>query len=149
MATELFLIANVPDLGVEGDIVTVSDGYARNYLVPRQLGASVTDATRRRLAKIQRDRELQVAAGIADAHKRAKKLEGTSVTIPMKTTDGENLYGSVTEVEIIAALKLQGVEVERSMVELEEHIKELGVFKVILKLQPEVSATIKVWIVEE
>jgi large subunit ribosomal protein L9 len=149
MATELFLIANVPDLGVEGDIVTVSDGYARNYLVPRQLGASVTDATRRRLAKIQRDRELQVAAGIADARKRAKKLEGTSVTIPMKTTDGENLYGSVTEVEIAAALKVQGVEIDRTMIEIEEHIKELGVFKVTIKLQPDVTATIKAWIVEE
>ncbi len=149
MATELFLIANVPDLGVEGDIVTVSDGYARNYLVPRQLGASVTDATRRRLAKIQRDRELKVAAGVAAAHKRAKKLEGTSVTIAMKTTDGENLYGSVTEVEIVAALKQQGVEVDRNMVELEEHIKELGVFKVTIKLQPDVTATIKAWIVEE
>ncbi|MBT3193393.1 MAG: 50S ribosomal protein L9 [Verrucomicrobia bacterium] len=149
MATEVFLMADVADLGVEGDVVTVADGYARNYLIPKQLGAPVTDATRRRLAKIQREREVAREANLAEARKLATKLSGVSVTIPMKTIEGEKLYGSVSEVEIADALKTQGFEIERSAVELEEHIKELGVFEVTIKLQPEVSATIKVWIVEE
>ena len=67
----------------------------------------------------------------------------------MKTIEGEKLYGSVTETEISDVLKQQGFEVERSSVVLEEHIKELGVFEVTIKLQPEVTSTIKVWIVEE
>ena len=149
MATEVFLMADVADLGVEGDVVTVADGYARNYLIPKQLGAPVTDATRRRLAKIQREREVAREANLAEARKLATKLSGVSVTIPMKTIEGEKLYGSVSEVEIADALKTQGFEIERSAVELEEHIKELGVSEVTIKLQPEVSATIKVWIVEE
>ena len=85
MATEVFLMADVADLGVEGDVVTVADGYARNYLIPKQLGAPVTDATRRRLAKIQREREVAREANLAEARKLATKLSGVSVTIPMKT----------------------------------------------------------------
>ncbi len=149
MATEVFLIADVADLGVEGDVVTVSNGYARNYLIPKQLGAPVTEATRRRLVKIQREREVKLAEGVAQSRKLAAKLGGMSITIPMKTVEGETLYGSVTEVEISDALKQQGIEIDRSLIMLEEHIKELGVFEVTIKLQPEVTATIKVWIVEE
>jgi large subunit ribosomal protein L9 len=149
MATELFLMADVPDLGVEGDIVTVADGYARNYLIPKQLAAPVTNATKRRLAKIQREREVAMAEAMAEAKKLAKKLEGVSVTIAVKTIEGEKLYGSVGETEIAAALKEQGVEIDKALIALESHIKELGVFDVKIKLQPEVEAAVKVWIVEE
>jgi large subunit ribosomal protein L9 len=149
MATELFLMADVPDLGVEGDVVTVADGYARNYLIPKQLAAPVTNATKRRLAKIQREREAARAEALADARKLAAKLEGVSVTIAVKTSEGEKLYGSVGETEIAEALKVQGIEIDRSLIDLESHIKELGVFDVKIKLQPEVEASVKVWIVEE
>jgi len=149
MATEVFLMADVTDLGVEGDVVTVADGYARNYLIPKQLGAPVTAATQRRLAKIQREREEARAAAVAEAEAQAKKLAGISVTIPVKTVEGEKLYGSVGEVEIAEALKQQGHEIDKSLIVLDEHIKELGVFDVTIKLQPEVEATVKVWIVEE
>jgi large subunit ribosomal protein L9 len=149
MATEIFLMADVPDLGVEGDVVVVADGYARNYLIPKKLGAPVTEATKRRLAKIQREREVKRAAALKDAQKVASKLEGVSVTIAVKTSEGDKLYGSVGEQEIVDALKVQGFDVDRSLVELESHIKELGVFDVKIKLHPELEATVKVWIVEE
>jgi large subunit ribosomal protein L9 len=149
MATEIFLMADVADLGVEGDVVTVADGYARNYLIPKQLGAPVTNATKRKLAKIQREREVVRAASIAEAKKMVGKLEGVSVTITVKTSEGDKLYGSVGEQEIADALKQQGIEIDRNLIALESHIKELGVFDVKIKLQPEVEATIKVWIVEE
>jgi len=149
MATEVFLMADVANLGGEGDVVTVSDGYARNYLIPQQLGASVTEATRRRLAKIQRERQTAQEEAKAAARKQAGKLSGVSVTIPVKTVEGEKLYGSVGELEIAAALKQQGFEIDRHQIVLAEHIKELGVFEVTIKLQPEVEATVKVWIVEE
>ena len=69
MATEIFLMANVDDLGVEGDVVTVADGYARNYLIPKKLGAAVTNATKRQLAKIQKEREIALAEATAGAKK--------------------------------------------------------------------------------
>ena len=77
------------------------------------------------------------------------KLEGVSVTIAVKTSEGDKLYGSVGEQEIADALKEQGIKIDRNLIALESHIKELGVFDVKIKLQPEVEATIKVWIVEE
>ncbi len=149
MATEVFLMADVANLGSEGEVVTVADGYARNYLLPKQLAAPVTEATRRRLVKLQGERVAAKLEATADARKRAKKLEGVSVTIAVKTVEGEKLYGSVGEVEIAAALKQQGFDIDRSQIGLAETIKELGVFEVIIKLQPEVDATIKAWIVEE
>jgi len=149
MATEIFLMADVADLGAEGDVVNVADGYARNYLIPKQLGAPVTDATKRKLAKIQREREIARVASIAEAKKMVGKLEGVSVTIAVKTSEGDKLYGSVGEQEIADALKEQGIKIDRNLIALESHIKELGVFDVKIKLQPEVEATIKVWIVEE
>jgi large subunit ribosomal protein L9 len=149
MATEVFLMADVANLGSEGEVVTVADGYARNYLLPKQLAAPVTEATRRRLVKLQGERVAAKLEATADARKQAKKLEGVSVTIAVKTVEGEKLYGSVGEVEIAAALKQQGFDIDRSQIGLAETIKELGVFEVIIKLQPEVDATIKAWIVEE
>ncbi len=149
MATEIFLMANVPHLGVEGDVVTVADGYARNYLIPKQLGAPVTEATKRKLAKIQKEREIKQAAALAEAKKVASKLEGVSVTIAVKTSEGEKLYGSVGEAEIADALKQQGIEISKDLIVLDSHIKELGVFDVKIKLQPSVESSVKVWIVEE
>lgn len=149
MATEIFLMADVADLGVEGDVVTVADGYARNYLIPKKLGAPVTNATKRQLAKIQKERKIAIAEATADARKMVAKLEGVSVTITVKTSEGDKLYGSVGEVEIAEALKGQGIELDKNLIALESHIKELGVFDVKIKLQPEVETTIKVWIVEE
>jgi large subunit ribosomal protein L9 len=149
MATEIFLMADVADLGVEGDVVVVADGYARNYLIPKQLGAPVTEATKRKLAKIQQEREIARAESMADAKKMAAKLDGVSVTITVKTSEGDKLYGSVGEQEISDALKAQGVEVDRGLIDLDSHIKELGVFDVKIKLHPDVDASVKVWIVEE
>lgn len=149
MATEVFLMADVANLGSEGEVVTVADGYARNYLLPKQLAAPVTEATRRRLVKLQGERVAAKLEATADARKQAKKLEGVSVTIAVKTVEGEKLYGSVGEVEIAAALKQQGFDIDRSQIGIAETIKELGVFEVTIKLQPEVDATIKAWIVEE
>ncbi len=149
MATEVLLMSDVKGLGSEGDVVTVADGYARNYLVPQNLAASVTEATRRRLAKLQKEREVQRKAALSDAHQRAEQLKDVSVTIPVKTGEESKLYGSVTSTDIVTALKDQGLELDRHDLLLPEPIKELGVFDVTVKLHAEVAATIKVWVVEE
>ncbi len=149
MAKEVILMDAVKDLGKAGDIVTVKDGYARNYLLPRNLAAPVTAATRRQLAKLQRDRETDALEAAAAAATLAEKLSGMSVTLAMKTTDGEHLYGSVGAAEITAALKAQGVEVNRDQVQVAEPIRELGVFDINIRLDAGLEATIKVWVVEE
>lgn len=149
MATQVLLMNDVKDLGSEGDVVTVADGFARNYLVPQNLAAPVTEATRRRLAKMQKAREAQRKAALVEAHKQAERFKDVSVTIPVKTGEESKLYGSVTSSDIVASLSEQGLKLDRHDLLLPEPIRELGVFDVTVRLHADVTATIKVWVVEE
>lgn len=149
MSTEVLLMSDVKDLGNEGDIVTVADGYARNFLFPKKIGATVSDATRRQLAKNQVVREAERATLVAEARERAEKLSGVSCTIAVKTDDEDKMYGSVAAKDILEALKAQGVEIDKTSLQLEHPIKELGVFDIQVKLDKDVEAAIKVWVVEE
>ena len=149
MATEVLLMADVADLGAEGDVVTVSDGYARNYLFPQKLAAQVSEATRRRLAKLREQRESKHQAELAEARALAEKLEKASCTLTVKTGDDGKMFGSVTAAHIGDALKTQGIEIDKHSLLLEAPIKDLGVYDVKIKLNAEVQATVKVWVVEE
>jgi large subunit ribosomal protein L9 len=149
MAKEVFLMADVKDLGSEGDVVTVAEGYARNYLFPQKLAAEVTDATRRRLVKIQKERDVKQAATLVTARERATKLKSLNVTIPAKTSEEDKLYGSVTAADIEKILLGQNFDVDRAMIQLEEPIKTLGVYDVPVLLHPEVEGSVKVWVVDQ
>lgn len=149
MSKEVLLMADVSGLGSEGEVVTVSDGYARNYLLPRKLAAAVSEATTRRLAKMREQREAQHQTEIASAREMAARLEKVSCTITVKTGGDDKMFGSVTTANIVDVLKSQGVEVDKHSLLLETPIKELGVYDVKVKLHPEVQATVKVWVVEE
>ena len=149
MATEVLLMVDVSGLGNEGDVVTVADGYARNYLLPQKKAAPVTKGTRRQLVTLQADREKVEAATLADKKALARKISAASCTIAVKVGEGERLYGSVTETEIADALKSQDITIDRNQVVLAEPIKTLGAFDVTVSLHPQVEATLKVWVVEE
>jgi large subunit ribosomal protein L9 len=149
MATEVLLMQDVPDLGKEGDVVQVADGYARNYLLPRSLAAPVTEAMRRRLARLREQREAARRDELNAARELANRLVQASVTIAVRTSDAEHLYGSVTAADIVDALAQQGLELDRHALRLEQPIRELGVFDVPVRLHPEVETTVKVWVVEE
>ncbi len=149
MATQVLLMADVQDLGVEGDVVSVSDGFARNYLFPRKLAAPVNEATRRTLAALKARREEERRAALETARQKAMELSKISCTIPMKVTAEGKLYGSVGIHEILDALAAQGVVLDKTALLLESPIRELGVFRVKVRLHPEVEGAIKVWVVEE
>jgi large subunit ribosomal protein L9 len=149
MSREVILMSDVPGLGSEGDVVKVSDGHARNYLLPRGLAAEVTDATRRRLEKVRRDRDQKDERELAQAKELAARLQGTSCNVGVKAGEGGKLFGSVTAAHICEALKLQGIAIDRHQLGLEEPIHELGVFNLPVRVHPQVSATLKVWVVEE
>jgi len=149
MAVEILLMADVTGLGAEGAVVRVAEGYARNYLIPKKLGAPVTEATRRRLAKIQQVRAQSNQAELDKIRALAAEIEKGSYTILMKVGTEDKLYGSVTSGDIAEALKAQGFEVDKHKIVLETPIKELGVYDVKIKLHLQVDAAIKVWIVEE
>ncbi len=149
MATEILLLADVENLGKAGDVVKVADGYARNYLLPQDLGAPVSQHALRRLAKMRKAREELSRIQMAEAKDTAGKLANVSVTIRAKTVDGTRLYGSVGAGDIVAALQEGNkIAIDKSQVVLPEPIKETGTFDVTIKLHADVSLTIKVWIVE-
>ena len=149
MALEVILMADVKGLGVEGDVVKASDGYARNYLLPKKLAAPVTDATRRQLEKKRREREARLAQEKESSIALSKLIEQTSCTIAVKAGSEGKMFGSVTAGDITASLKLQGIEVDKHKLQMPEPLKELGVFNIQVNLHPEVQATLKVWVVEE
>ena len=151
MSTELLLLDDVDNLGKAGEVVRVAPGYARNFLVPQGLAEPVTEAAKRRLAKLQAEREAVRKAELEAAQKLAAGLKDAKVTIRAKVgEDGESLYGSVDAAQIAEGLKLVGFpEVEPSMVKLEENIKTIGTFDVEIKVHPDVAQVVKVWVVAE
>lgn len=150
MSIELFLLQDVANLGKEGDIVKVAPGYARNFLLPKGIAEPVTETARRRLAKLQAEREKIRRETLAEAKKLGAKIKDASVTIRAKTSEAESLYGSVNAAQILAALKEQGfASLEESMLQLEAPIKTLGTFDVPVKVHPDVVETVKVWVVAE
>ncbi|HPG00394.1 MAG TPA: 50S ribosomal protein L9 [Kiritimatiellia bacterium] len=149
MSTEVILMADVPGIGAEGEVVKVAEGYARNYLLPKSLAAPVTGATRRVLEKKRKEREAKLAQEREGAEALVKTIEQVSCTITVKTGEGGKLFGSVTVNDIAEALKAQGVTVDRRIIDLPEPIRELGVFNVPIKVHPEVQAVLKMWVVEE
>ncbi|MDA0322768.1 MAG: 50S ribosomal protein L9 [Verrucomicrobia bacterium] len=149
MATEILLMQDVMNVGSEGDVVSVADGFARNFLLPKNLAAPVTEAARRRVGKLRIEREADRQATLGAARKFAEGFASASVTITAKTSDGEKLYGSVTATEISEALSSQGHTISKEKILLEHPIKELGMFEVPLEVHPDVAVTVKVWVVEE
>ncbi len=151
MSTELLLLDDVDNLGKAGEVVRVAPGYARNFLVPQGLAEPVTEAAKRRLAKLQAEREAARKAELEAAQKLAAGLKDAKVTIRAKVgEDGESLYGSVDAAQIAEALKLVGFpEVEPAMVKLEENLKTTGTFDVEIKVHPDVAQVVKVWVVAE
>ncbi|MCK5676645.1 MAG: 50S ribosomal protein L9 [Verrucomicrobia bacterium] len=149
MAVDVLLMDQVEGLGIEGDIVKVADGYARNFLFPKGIATEVTEGKKRQIEKKRFERLAQLEKEKGAAEELAKKIEGVECTINVKVGDNGKLFGSVGIPQILEKLSGQGLEVDKSKVDLATPLHELGVFDVALKLHAEVTGTLKVWIVEE
>ena len=149
MSIEILLLSDVANLGKAGDVVKVAPGYARNYLLPKDLAAPVTNAALKRLEKLRKERAELARIQLVEAKDKAAKLANISVTIREKSTDGQSLYGSVHAADIIKALDADNkIALDKSQIVLPEPIKTIGQFDVEVKLHAEVTATLKVWVVE-
>ncbi len=149
MSIEMILMQDVKDLGTAGQVVKVADGYARNYLVPRKLAALVTEGNRRQLAKLEIQRAIVRKASKEKDQELAAAIQKGSYTIPVKVGEGDKLFGSVTNGDILKLLAAQGFELDKHAIELEQPIKELGAFDVKVKVGVDVETLIKVWVVQE
>lgn len=142
---EVILMEDVKSLGKKGDIVKVSDGYARNYILPKKLGV---EATKQNLYELQlkkdaEDRRQQEI--LAEAKELAKKIEQTTVNLKIKTGEGGKTFGSISTKEISAGLSEQiGMEIDKKKVQLSDPIKNVGSYTVGVKLHPKVTAELKV-----
>jgi large subunit ribosomal protein L9 len=144
MAVEVILRDDVPNLGKIGEVVRVKPGYARNFLLPRGLAIEASSKNLRvlehqkRLIAVKADRDRK------DAEARAKRVDGLQVTIRARAGEEGRLFGSVTNIDVERLLGEKGVEVDRRRIQLDEPIKQLGTFPVVILLGRDVRATVQV-----
>lgn len=146
---QVILLQEMENLGDVGEVVDVKAGYARNYLVPRGLAVQATKAN---LARIEEEREHLVAAAEREIEKStalAGDIEGQSLNFPVKAGEDGRLFGSISSSDIADALSEKGIAVDRRHVQLDEPIKQLGTYKVPIRLSAEVQPEVTVWVVAE
>lgn len=146
---QVILKEDVKNLGKAGEVVTVKDGYGRNFLLPRGLAI---DATLKNIRQLEHQKKmiLQRAKKLAnDAQSLADRLASVAVTIFAKAGEEDRLFGSVTSADISEALKQQGFEIDKKKIILEEPIKRLGEHTAKVKLHPEISVELKVVVNKE
>jgi large subunit ribosomal protein L9 len=145
---KVILREDVQRLGKASEIVEVKDGFARNYLIPRNLAVMADAGHMRQLEhekKVLNDKREKI---LKEANKLVDKINKISCTIAVQAGEEDKLFGSVTAMDIAESLSKEGVEIDRRGILLEEPIRSLGVFVVPIKIMPEVEAKLKVWIVK-
>lgn len=147
---KVILLEDVKSLGKKGEIVNVSDGYARNYILPKKLGVEANSANMNDL-KLKKANEDKIAQQqLESAQQLAETLETKEVVLKMKSGEGGRAFGSISSKEIAAAAKQQcALELDKKKIQLPEAIKALGVYEVSVKLHPKVTGKLKVKVVEE
>ncbi len=146
---KVVLLDNVPSLGKAGDLVKVSDGYGRNYLIPQKKAVPATEKSLKVIEHQKRLVQQRMDKAKKDAEKVGREIEKLSCTFAKTVGESGKLFGSVTSMDIESYLKENGIEVDRKKIALEEPIKNLGMFTVPIKLHPDVTAQLKVWVVQE
>ncbi len=147
---KVILLEDVKSLGKKGEIVNVSDGYARNYVLPKKLGveANAKNMNDLKLQKANADKVAQEQ--LEAAQELAKVLETKEVVLKMKSGEGGRAFGSISSKEIAQAAKTQcELELDKKKIQLPEAIKALGVYEVGVKLHPKVTGKLKVKVIEE
>ena len=146
---KVILREDVYNLGKSGELVTVKDGYARNYLLPRNLAMLASAANMRQLEHERKVIAVRQEKLKGTAQEQAKALSDVAVTISRKVGDQKKLYGSVTALDIAEALAAKGHKLDRRLIHLPEPIRQLGTFEVELRLHRDVVAKIKVDVAPE
>jgi large subunit ribosomal protein L9 len=145
---EVILRAAVENLGHPGDIVKVSPGFGRNYLLPRGLAYPATNGNKKRIQQERQRLEAAEASRRSAAEGLATKLEQVSLTFSARVGDEGKLFGSVTAADIAHQLETQGFTVEKRQIDLHEPIRSLGIYRVPVRLHADVKPEIKVWVIK-
>lgn len=146
---KVILTETVDALGRRGDIVEVANGYARNYLLPQGLALKSTEANERKVLAQRHAYLAREAKRIEDAQEIADAIAKLQFTVKMKAHDDGQLYGSLNERVVAQALEEEQITIEPKMVRIDEPIRELGRYKVTIRLHSEVDCEANIWVVED
>lgn len=146
---QIILRQDVENLGQMGEIVTVKDGYARNYLIPRSMAYFASKSAVNKIEFEKKQYAKKQAEQKAGAESLAAKLTELQVSIPMKVGEEGKLFGSVTTQAVAKELEVMGYNIDKKDIIIDESIKSLGVFTVKVKLHKDVIAPLKVWVISE
>ncbi len=148
MGIEVILTQDEPKLGCRGEVVTVSPGFAHNFLIPQGKAKLATRALLKNFEGEKKRHDKEKAEILAEAQKTAQSILERSLTVAVKVGEGEKLYGAVTSQHIQEGLAKQGVEIDRKDIHLPEPIKKLGAYQIEIRLHPDVTALLKLWVVQ-
>ena len=146
---EIILRQAIENLGHPGDVVTVKNGYARNFLLPRGFAYEATPGNLKRIGAERGRREAAENERRESASELAKRLEEVQLTFSARVGEEGKLFGSVTSADIAEQLAAQGFTVERRLIDLHEPIKALGVYRVPVRLHADVKPEIRVWVIKQ
>jgi large subunit ribosomal protein L9 len=146
---EVILRQDVSKVGHRGDLVKVADGFARNFLLPRKLAVAATAGNKKVVEQEKNAAVRREAVERGDAEKLAQLLTGVSVSVARKAGEGDQLFGSVTAIDVADALASKGYQIDRRKINMDEPLKHLGEFDVPVKLHKDVTAQVKVYVVKE
>lgn len=146
---KVILRKNFEQLGQLGDVVDAKEGYARNFLIPRQIAYIATAGNVRAFEEEKKQLAKKEAKDLESAQQLATELEKVSITIPVKVGEEDKIFGSVTNQMIADSLKEKGFDVDRRKIEITEPIKSLGIYSIEVKLHSSINAVVKTWVVRE
>ncbi len=146
---KVILRKNFNQLGQVGNVVNVKEGFARNFLFPRQIALIASDSNLRVLEEEKKQAVKKDAKNLEAANVLSTELGKVSVTIPVTVGEDEKIFGSVTTKMVADALKEKGHDIDHRKIEIEEPIKALGIYDVKIKVHTEVTATVKTWVVRD
>ena len=146
---KIILKEDLESLGKCGDVIQVKDGYARNYLFPKNLAIPATKGNLSSIEEITRQKKFRDEKKKKGEEKLKSDLEKISITAEVKVGEEDRVFGSVTSQNIAELLKEQGFEIDKRRIDLEEPIKALGVYTVPVKIHGDVVANLKLWVVKQ
>lgn len=146
---KVILKDDIKDLGACGAVVEVKSGYARNYLIPRKLAVAASSGNLKSIDEIKKQKVFRDNKKKREAEKIKDKLEKLSITADVQVGEEDKVFGSVTSSTIAGLLKKEGFEIDRRMIMLDEPIKALGVYTIPFKLEKDVIANVKLWVVKK
>ena len=146
---EVILTKDVEKVGRLGQVVKVKDGFAHHFLIPQGLAVMANSKNIKLVAEQQKYQEGKLLKEKKEAEELSQKLASISCTVAVNAGEDDKLFGSVTQADIADALKIEGIDLDKRIIELDEPIRQLGIYQIGVKLHPQIRSEIKVWVVRK